>query len=163
MLLKAFGKNNYIIDNNVIGLVTAKLMQQNVEEALETISKKNQPFLEVTQENGVIIIKPKSESDTKSTWESMMKIIEKSKMPVVEGITCRMSGYLILEHTSMAILETGTPPDSDLSIVELDKQVNIQGKTYQVAKITSRGLVLRCAPKTLTVPFAPLIPTPPKS
>jgi hypothetical protein len=157
LVMKGFGKNNYVIDNNVSGLLTTRSAQLTFDEFLKSLSKKASRPFQWTQANGVVIIKPQPDSPAPSL-EDLMTRLQQATLPIVEGIPCRMAGAIFQGSTALAILEVGTPPDSDVQIVAEGRQVGVQGTTYQVSKITPTELILVGEQKTLRVPLAPLTP-----
>lgn len=157
LLMRGFGENNYVIDNHVFGLVSVRRGQLNFEELLKSVCAKSTQPLQWTHENKVVIIKPQPGA-TGISQEDIMARIQRAKLPVVEGISCRMAGAIFRGSTALAILEIGTPPDSTLQIVAEGKEVEILGASYQVNKITPTELTLVGAKKTLRVPLAPLAP-----
>ena len=100
--------------------------------------------------------KPQPDSPAPSL-DDLITRLQQATLPVVEGIPCRMAGAIFQGSTALAILEVGTPPDSDVQIVAEGRQVEVQGTTYQVRKITPTELTLLGEKKTLRVPLAPLL------
>ncbi|MBB6048292.1 hypothetical protein [Armatimonas rosea] len=156
LVMRGFGKNSYVIDNNVAGLLTARSAQLPFDELLKSLSKKAIRPFQWTQANGVVIIKPQPDSPVPSL-DDLITRLQQAKLPVVEGIPCRMAGALFQGSTALAILEVGTPPDSDVQIVTEGRQIEVLGARYQVSKITPTELALVGAEKTLRVPLAPLL------
>ena len=156
LVMKGFGKNNYVIDNNVSGLLTARSALLPFDELLKSLSKKAIRPFQWTQANGVVVIKPQPDSPAPSL-DDLITRLQQATLPVVEGIPCRMAGAIFQGSTTLAILEVGTPPDSEVQIVAEGRQVEVQGTTYQVRKITPTELTLLGEKKTLRVPLAPLL------
>ncbi len=156
MILKGFGKQNYVIDNHVLGMVTVRIPQQTFEEILKNTCSKNSQGLSWSSANNVTIIR--AQPDALATKEKLAELFKQARPQIVEGIPCRMAGCLFSRSTSMAILEIGAPPDSDVQLVEQGKSIDLLGEKYLVEKITPQELRLVSEKKTLKIPLASLIP-----
>lgn len=157
LLMRGFGENNYVIDNHVLGLVSMRRGQLDFEELLKSVCTKSTQPLQWTHVNKVVIIKP-SPDITGISPEDIMARIQRARLPIIEGISCRMAGAIFQGSTALAILEVGAPPNSDVQIVAEGRQIEVLGARYQVSKITPTELALVGTKKTLQVPLAPLIP-----
>ena len=154
MVLKNFGKNNFTIANSVVGLITLKATRSTFEEVMDAMCLATKGEVAWHSEAGTVLIEGKSGNP-----DALMAIFQKAKMPLVDGIPCRMAGCVLGGASSLAILEIGNPPDSEITIVELGREVAVQGKTYRVEKISEKELTLVSATKTLQIPLAPLVPS----
>lgn len=151
LVLRSFQKNNFLIENNVGGLVSAKLSGLSFERLLNEISQRSTAPFNWSEIDQTVRIADQPGGESIQTLAESLKTVV---LPEVEGIPMRVAGVFFLGRTPRAILERGNPPDSQVEIIELGGTVTVQGTEYLVEKITTGGLSLKGEKKTLTVRLA---------
>jgi hypothetical protein len=136
--------NNYIIENTVMGLVTGS---DNVTS--ETFPKALFPGVSHVQQNGVWIVR-------EAIPDERFAALSQNKLacPKVLGTPYRVAGIAFRSQDGpLAIVEQGSPPDSNVRIVALGEHFD----GAEVSAITQQGLVLKEGKQRLEIPLTGLV------
>lgn len=148
LYFRTVGIKNYVIDNRVLGLVTATSTVTG--EAFPTALF---PGIVCKIENGVWLIQEATQPDERSR----MLLQNKLACPIFFGEPRRVAGVALRSQGSpLAIVEHGSPPDSEIRVVARGDHFG----EAQVSAITEKGLVLAERAQRLEIPLAGLVPRP---
>ncbi|WP_395088839.1 hypothetical protein [Armatimonas sp.] len=147
LYFRTVGIKNYVIDNRVLGLVTAT--GSVTGDAFPTALF---PGVAYKIENGVWVIQGAQPDE-----RSRVLLQNKLACPTFFGEPRRVAGVALRSQGSpLAIVEHGSPPDSEIRVVARGDHFG----EAQVSAITEQGLVLAERAQRLEIPLTGLVPRP---